>query len=334
MDTAAIPATMTAWLRADYGPAAGTAQQDVTVPRPGRDEVLLKVRATALAAGDVRLLLGDPQLARLAFGLRRPKQPIRGIDVAGTVVAVGEGVPRERIGDEVIVELNAGGGLAAFVVAPAARIVVRPDDVAPEVAATLSVSAGTAQQALDLAGVAAGNRVLVLGGSGGVGTFTVQLAVDRGAEVDATCGESNRALVERIGATRTFDHRVTPASVLEAGQYDAIIDIVGSEPLPTLRDLLTPEGTIVMVSGAGGSVLGPLPRMLRAALLSIGSSRHIRPLLAVPKPEMTHALIELVRAGRIAPVIERRYPFSEATAALARVETGHAVGKVVVCVEE
>ncbi|MDQ0642865.1 NAD(P)-dependent alcohol dehydrogenase [Microbacterium murale] len=334
MDTAAIPATMTAWLRTDYGPAAGTTLQSVDVPRPGKGEVLLKVRATALAAGDVRLLLGDPRLARLAFGLRRPSQPIRGIDVAGTVVAVGADVPQERIGDEVVVELSAGGGLAAFVVASAARLVARPDDVEPGTAATLSVSAGTAQQALDLAGIEAGNRVLVLGGSGGVGTFTVQLAVERGAEVDATCSEPNRALVERIGATRTFDHRVSPASALHAGTYDAIIDIVGNEPLLSLRNLLTPKGTLVMVSGAGGSVLGPLPRMLRAALLSIGSGRRIRPLMAMPKPEMTAALIELAREGMITPVIERTYPFSEASAALARVETGHAVGKVVVRVEE
>lgn len=334
MDITATPTTMAAWLRTDYGPAAGTTQKSVDVPRPGKGEVLLKVRATALAAGDVRLLLGDPLLARLAFGLRRPKQPIRGIDVAGTVVAVGEDVPKEIIGDEVVAELHAGGGLAAFVVSPASRVVARPDDVDPGVAATLSVSAGTAQQALDLAGVASGHRVLVLGGSGGVGTFTVQLAVERGAEVDATCSEPNRELVERIGATYTFDRRVAPASTLPAGRYDAIIDIVGSEPLRTLRDLLTAKGTLVMVGGGAGSALGPLPRMLRAALLSIGSSRRIRPLMAAPKPEMTAALIELARAGRIEPVIERTYPFSEAAAALARVETGHVVGKVVVRVEE
>ena len=334
MDTTVIPTTMIAWVGADYGPAAGTVQRQVDVPRPGRGEVLLRVRATALAAGDVRLLLGDPRLARLVFGLRRPKQPIRGIDVAGTVVAVGEDVPRERIGDEVVAELDAGGGLATFVVAPAARLVARPDDVDPGGAATLSVSAGTARQALDLAGVAGGQRVLVLGGSGGVGTFTVQLAVERGAEVDATCSEPNRALVEGIGASRTFDRRMSRASTLPAGEYDAIIDIVGSEPLRSLRNLLTPEGTLVMVGGGGGSVLGPLPRMLHAAVLSVGSSRRIRPLMATPQPDMTAALIELARAGRITPVIERTYPFSQASAALARVETGQTVGKVVVRVEQ
>ncbi|MDP3951374.1 NAD(P)-dependent alcohol dehydrogenase [Microbacterium sp.] len=335
MDTATIPTTMTAWLGTDYGPASGTVQQQVDVPRPGKGQVLLRVRATALAAGDVRLLLGDPRLARLAFGLRRPKQPIRGIDVAGTVVAVGEDVSQERIGEEVVAELNAGGGLATFVVAPAARLVARPDDVEPGVAATLSVSAGTAQQALDLAGVESGHRVLVLGGSGGVGTFAVQLAAIRGAEVDATCSERNRALLDGIGAMRTFDDRTASASAPPAGRkYDAIIDIVGTRPLRALRDMLTPEGTLVMVGGGGGSVLGPLPRMLRAALLSIGSSHRIHSLMAMPKPEMTAALIELARAGRITPVIERTYPFAQANKALAHVEAGHTVGKVVVRVEQ
>lgn len=334
MDTTAVPTTMPAWLRTDYGPAAGTTQASVDVPLPGRGEVLLKVRATALAAGDVRLLLGDPRLARLAFGLRRPAQPIRGIDVAGTVVAVGAEVSDELVGKEVVVELNAGGGLAAFAVAPAKRLVTRPDDVAPGAAATLSVSAGTAQQALDLAGVAPGHRVLVLGGSGGVGTFAVQLAAARGAEVDATCSASNRELVERIGARRTFDLRATPVSALQAGQYDAIVDIVGTEPLRALRRLLKPEGTLVLVGGGAGSVLGPLPRMVRAAFLSVGSSRRVRPLMAMPKPEMTAELIELAREGRIAPVIEHTYAFAEAATALARVESGHTVGKVVVLIGE
>ncbi|MGV2982511.1 NAD(P)-dependent alcohol dehydrogenase [Microbacterium sp. AGC85] len=333
MTTTAIPTTMTAWVGADYGPAARTAQQRVDVPRPGAGEVLLRARATALAAGDVRLLLGDPLLARLAFGLRRPKQPIRGIDVAGTIVEVGEGVARERIGEEVVAELNAGGGLAAYVVAPVARLTARPDDVDPGVAATLSVSAGTAQQALDLAKVGAGDRVLVLGGSGGVGTFVVQLAVDRGAEVDATCSERNRALLERLGATRAFDDRTASAPAPSAGGYDAIIDIVGERPLRALRELLAPDGTLVMVGGGAGSVLGPLPRMLHAAFLSIGSGRRMRPLMAVPKQEMTAALIDLARAGRVTPVIERTYPFSQASDALAHVEAGHAVGKVVVSVE-
>lgn len=329
---------MKAWRRETYGPADGVALERIPVPVPGRGEVLLRVHATALNAGDVRLLLGDPLLVRPVFGMTRPKHPVRGMEVAGTVVAVGPDVVGAEIGEDVVGELVGGGGLGEYVSVPASRLVPIPADIAAEAAACLPVAGGTAWQALDLAGVgledgghAAGGapRVLIIGASGGVGTFAVQLATLRGAEVWATCRDRNAPLVEQLGAVRTFDHRESPLSALADGRFDAIIDIAGGMPLRELKRLVVPGGTVVLVTGDGGHVLGPIPRMLRAVFLSIGS-RSIRPLAATPRAEVLAKLLELVADGRVVPVIEREYPFVEASSALAHLEAGHVVGKLVV----
>ncbi|KAE8764340.1 zinc-binding dehydrogenase [Georgenia thermotolerans] len=323
---------MTAWRQTEYGGPEVLRAEQVPVPTPGRGDVLLKIGATALNAADVRLLRGDPLLLRLAFGIRRPKQPVRGMDAAGVVLAVGADVSGLAVGDEVVGELP-GGALAEYAVAPAARLVRRPAGLAPATAAALALAGGTAWQALERGAVAAGSsgrRVLVIGASGGVGTFAVQLAAMRGAEVWALCGERNRSLLERLGATRTFDYRSTAIAELPAASFDAIIDIAGTAPLRALRRLLLPGGTLVMVAGLGGPVLGPIPRILRAALLSIGSKRRIRPLAAVAKPEILAELLALAARGSITPVIERTWPLTEAREALAHVDAGHTVGKVIV----
>jgi NADPH:quinone reductase-like Zn-dependent oxidoreductase len=325
--------TMNAWRRETYGPSSGASLEQIPVPVPHRGEVLLKVRATSLNAGDVRLLLGDPLLVRPVFGLTRPKYPVRGMEVAGNVVAVGPDVVSAEIGEDVVGELVGGGGLAEYVRVPASRLVPTPPDITPEAASSLPIAAGTAWQALDLAGVGLRGgeapRVLIIGASGGVGTFAVQLAALRGAEVWAACSARNAPLVERLGAVRTFDHRESPLSEIPDGRFDAIVDIAGGMPLRELQRLVGHGGRIVLVTGDGGHVLGPIPRMLRAAVLSIGS-RRIRPLAATPRPEVLAKLLELVADGRVVPVIEREYPFAEASAALAHLEAGHTVGKVVV----
>lgn len=328
--------TMSAWRNAAYGPASGQRNERMPVPEPRAGEVLLRIRATALNAGDVRLMLGDPLLVRPVFGLTRPKQPIRGMDVAGTVVAVGDGVTDASPGDEVVVELPGGGGLAEYAVAPVDRLVARPAAIGPVAAACVPIAGGTAWQALDAAGInpggaaAPGRRVLVLGASGGVGTFAVQLAVLRGAEVWATCGERNSKLVEELGAVRVLDHRVSPLAELPEAHFDAVIDVAGGVPVRALQRLVRDSGTVVLVTGNGGRVLGPLPRMLAAAAVSIGSRRRVRPIAATPQPEIVRELLALFASGALRPVIERAYPFAEASAALAHVEAGHTVGKVVV----
>ena len=339
-DREAGETTMEAWVQRRYGPAAGTRREQVPVPRPREGEVLLRLEATALNAGDVRILAGDPLLVRPVFGLFRPRNPIRGMDVAGTVVARGDGVTDLQIGDAVVGEVPGGGGLARLATVRADRLARRPDGVSAEVAACLPIAGGTAWQAWDLARVPAlsvddppsssAPRVLVLGASGGVGIFAVQLAALRGAEVWATCGERNRALVEGAGAARVFDHRTVPLSDLPAAFFDAVVDVAGGVPVRALQRLVRDGGSVVLVTGEGGSVLGPVPRMIRAAAVSIGSRRPVRSLAATPRPETVTTLLDLVAGGRLTPVIERVWGFAEAPAALAHLETGHATGKTVV----
>jgi len=332
--TPAIATTMPAWVRRAYGPAAGTRLEQLPVPVPGRGEVLLRVQATALNAGDVRLMLGDPLLVRPVFGLTRPKNPVRGMDVAGTIVAVGSDVVGAELGEDVIVELPGGGGLASYAVVAASRVVPRPPDITPEIAACLPIAGGTAWQALDAAGAGltsqATPRVLIVGASGGVGTFAVQLAALRGAEVWASCGARNAPLIEALGAVRTVDHRLSPLSELPAGRFDAVIDIAGGIALRELQRLAAPGGSVVLTTGDGGHVMGPVPRMLKAAFLSIGRGARIRSLAATSRPEVLRELLALVADGRIVPVVEREWPFDAAASALAHVEAGHTVGKVVV----
>ena len=324
-----ITDTMPAWRQHRYGEVGTVACEEAPVPAPDRGEVLLHLRATGLNNGDIRVMRGEPLLVRAAFGLRRPRQPIRGMDAAGTVVALGEAVSGVAVGDEVVAELP-GGGLARYAVAPASRLVPLPAGVGPVLAATLSVAAGTAWQALDRAGAASGHRVLVIGASGGVGTFAVQLAVLRGAEVWALCGERSRSLVEGLGAARTFDYRRVDAADLPVESFDAVIDIAGTAPLRALRGLVRDGGRVVLVSGEGGRVLGPIGRIVQAAALSIASERKILPLAAVARPDVLRELVALTADGRLRPVVERTFAFDEADAALAHVAGGRTVGKVVV----
>lgn len=327
----ALPAdVMPAWLQHRYGGPEVVALEEVAVPAPRRGEVLLRLRATGLNNGDVRVLRGEPLVVRAAFGLRRPRQPIRGMDVAATVVAVGDGVHSLDLGGEVVGELPAGGGLAEYVVAPASRLVARPPTLDPVMAAALPIAAGTAWQALDRAHVRAGHRVLVIGASGGVGTFAVQRGTLRGAEVHALCGARNRTLVESLGASRTHDYRSTDAAALPPQTYDAVIDIAGTAPLRDLQRLVRERGRGVLVSGQGGRVMGPIGRIAAASVLSIGSRRKVQMLAAVAKADVLAELVALAADGRLRPVIDRTVPFADARDALAYLDAGHAVGKVVV----
>lgn len=339
MSADAFTGTMPAWRQDRYGQADAVALHDVAVPVPARGQVLLRVRACGLNNGDTRVMRGEPLLVRLAFGLRRPRQPVRGMDAAATVVAVGQGVTGVVVGDEVVGELP-GGALARYALAPADRLVPRPEALDPVRAAALPVAGGTAWQALDKAGLGATDgrdcpRVLVIGASGGVGTFAVQLAALRGAEVWALCGERNRALVESLGAVRAFDYRrVQPGgSELGEGRFDAVLDMAGTAPLRALRRLVHDGGRVVLVSGEGGRVLGPIGRLLRAGLMSIGSRRPVVPLAATARPDVLARLVALAAGGELRPVIARTSPFEGAGDALAEVADGHVAGKIVVLVD-
>ncbi|MEU1972583.1 NAD(P)-dependent alcohol dehydrogenase [Microbacterium sp. NPDC019599] len=327
----AVPPTMTAWRQHRYGGPEAVAPEEVAVPAPVRGQVLLRVRATAINAGDTLVMRGVPLIVRLAFGLRRTRRSTPGMDVAGTVVAVGPEVTGFVVGDEVVGELP-GGGLAPYTLAPVARLVERPAAVDAVAAASLPIAAGTAQQALDLAAAPEGGRILVIGASGGVGTFAVQLAVAAGLEVWALTGARSIDLVSGLGASQVFDYRtVAPGSAaLPAGSFDGVLDIAGAAPLRVLKRLVRDGGRLVLVSGKGGRVLGPIGRLLSAPILSLGSRRSIRGLAATPRPAMLRDHLALVAAGRVVPVIERTFPLEDARAALAHVDAGHTVGKVVV----
>ncbi len=327
----AVPTTMTAWRQLAYGGPDVVTAARLDVPVPGRDEVLLRMRAVSLNSADVHLMRGEPRMVRLAFGLRRPKRPVLGMDVAGTIVAVGEGVADWAVGDEVVGELP-GGGLAEYVIAPVKQLVRRPAALQAETAAALPLAGGTAWQALDRAGVGEGDRVLVIGASGGVGTYAVALAALRGAEVDALAGARSRDLVEGLGATRAFDYRtVQPGSPeLGSGAYDAVLDIAGTAPLTALRALVRDGGSVVLIGSPADGLLDPLPRLGAASLRSIGSKRPLRAFTAVADAGILARLVALAASGELTPAIERTWPLAEAGAALAHVDAGHTLGKVVV----
>lgn len=325
---------MQAWRQDRYGAPDVLAFTSSELPRPGANEVLLRVSATSLNSADLRILRGDPLLVRLAYGLRRPRTPVPGRDVAGVVKAVGSGVTDLAVGDRVVGEI-AGGGLSTHAVAPADKLVRIPDELDDRTSATLPLAGGTAWQALDLAGIAEDPnparrpQVLVLGAGGGVGTFAVALAVLRGADVHALCNPAAIEAVRALGATRV-DDRGLDLDTLPAGNYDAIIDLGGVAPLRSLQRLVRTGGAVVGVSGGTNHVIGPLGRMLRAALLSVGSGHPVKSLAAVAKPAVTGKLLELASSGRLVPVVQQTFTLDAAPEALAMLDAGGVVGKLLV----
>jgi len=323
----AAPSTMTAWRQHSYGGAGTVVSETVAVPRPKRGEVLVRVEAASINAGDIHLMRGEPRLVRLFFGVRRPRVRGRGMDVVGRVIARGDGVESLAIGDRVVGA--AAETLADYTVARAARLSAVPEGLPVEIAASLPIAGNTAVTALDACHVGSGSRVLVIGAGGGVGTLTVQLAAARGAEVWATCGARAEELLSRLGAARTFDYRTVPLSSLPAGAFEAVIDIAGEPSLTLMRDLLKPKGAVALVGGEGGRVLGPIPRMLRA-VFAARPGRRFRSIAATTKVPVTAALVALAAEGILTPAIERTFALAEADAALAHVESGRTIGKVVV----
>ncbi|NYF16812.1 NADPH:quinone reductase-like Zn-dependent oxidoreductase [Microbacterium sp. AK009] len=327
MTTHTIPRTMTAWRQHAYGPADVVRAETVPVPTPGRREVLLRVAAASLNSGDIHLMRGEPRVVRLFFGIRRPRTRGRGMDVAGTVVALGADVDGLAVGDLVV---GAGSEtLAEFVVMKADRLTTLPAGLDPVVAATLPVAGNTAVTILDACRVGQGSKVLLVGAGGGVGTLTAALAVERGADVWATCGSRAEQVLRDLGVAHTVDYRTHDVATLPAGAFDAVVDIAGEPPLEVLRDRLREGGTVALVGGHGHPFWGPFPRIIRALLLS-RRARRFRSVTAVTKTPVTAELVRMAAAGVLRPVIERTFPLSDAGAAIAHVDAGHTVGKVVV----
>ena len=300
-------------------------------PVPGEGEVLVRVRAASVDRGTWHLMAGRPYPMRLAFGLRRPASANPGRTLAGTVAALGLGVTGFRPGDEVFGTASANGTFAEFAVARVTRLAASPAQLTPEAAAALPISGSTALQAVrDHARVRAGEEVLVIGASGGVGSFAVQIAKARGARVTGMASPAKRDAVRALGADQVLDRAVTD---LGEGRYDVVIDIAGRRPLAQLRRALTPHGRLVIVGGeTGGRVLDGLGRQFRAALLSPFVGQRLGFFVNRENAADLAALADLVEAGAVTPLVDRVYPLAETAAAVRHLVDGRATGKVVVAV--
>jgi NADPH:quinone reductase-like Zn-dependent oxidoreductase len=321
--------TMRAIVQDAYSDDAGVLRLD-QIPRPeaGAGEVLVRVAAAGVDRGVWHLMAGKPYAARLVFGLRAPHNPVRGREFAGRVEAVGLGVTAVRPGDEVF---GVGeGSFAEYVVARDKKMAAKPGTLSFPQAAAVPVSASTALQAVrDHGRVSAGQKVLVIGASGGVGTFAVQIAKAFGAEVTGVCSTAKIDLVRSLGADHVVDY--TKADIADAGvRYDVVLDIGGDRPVHRLRQVLTARGTLVIVGGEGGGRWLGLGRQLRAALLSPFVGQRLGFFVARENAADLVALTALIDAGQVTPVVDRTFPLAEAPAAVAHMAGGHARGKVVV----
>lgn len=301
---ATLPTTMRAAIRRDYGSTAQIRVDSVPRPDPGPGEVLIKVAAAGLDRATVHLLEGKPYLARLALGIRRPRRSTLGQQVAGEVVAIGPNVTELAVGDRVFGTAN--GAFAEYAVAKAGTLAPTPDGVTDPEAATFGVSGLTAYQAVvEIARVEPGQRVLILGASGAVGTYAVQLATHLRAHVTGLCSAAKLDLVRSLGAAEAFDYRTSTLADLGA-PFDVIIDIGGNRTLRELRSVLTPQGALVIVGGEGGGpLLGGIQRNLRASLANRFTHRRLGWLFSTPTTQRCAQLAEFVRSASIHPPFDR-----------------------------
>ncbi len=332
--TTSRPARMRAVVQDQYGTPEILQVRDVPRPAIADNEVLIRAHAAGVDRGVWHLMTGLPYAVRLAgYGVRAPKNPVPGGDVAGVVEAVGASVTRFRPGDAVF-----GIGTGAFVEyvrAPEAKLVRKPAALAFVQAAALPVSGLTALQAVrDHANVKPGQQILVLGASGGVGTYAVQLAKARGATVTGVCRTAKADLVRALGADHVIDYtRTNPTDGNR--RYDQILDIGGNTPLSSLRRALTPTGRLTIIGGEnGGRWLGGSDRGLRAPLLSMFVRQDLgRPWVCSENHADLTVLVEHVAAGHVTPVVDRTFPLQQTAAAVRHLIDGRASGKVVITVD-
>jgi NADPH:quinone reductase-like Zn-dependent oxidoreductase len=305
---------------------------DIDKPEIADDEVLVRVHAAGVDRGVWHLMTGLPYPIRLAgYGLRAPKTPVPGMDVAGVVEAVGKDVTRFQSGDEVF---GIGkGAFAEYARAPEDKLAPKPANLTFDQAAVVAISGLPALQALrDKGRVEPGQKVLIIGASGGVGTYVVQLAKAFGGEVTGVCSTTKVDLVRSLGADHVIDYTREDFAAGEQ-RYDLILDIGGNASLSRLRRVLAPKGTLVIVGGeAGGRWLGGLDRQLRALLLSRFVGQKLTTFISKENHQDLLVLKELIEAGKVTPVIDRTYPLAEVPQAIRYLEQGHARGKVVITV--
>lgn len=322
---------MKAVVYTQYGPPEVLQLKEVEKPTPKENEVLVKVFAASANPADWHMIGGEPKFARLAFGLFKPKNVIPGIDIAGQVEAVGKNVKEFQPGDEVFGDCGWGGAFAENVCVTENRLVLKPANISFEEAATVSVAGITALQSLrDKGQIKSRQKVLIIGASGGVGTFAVQLAKYFGAEVTGVCSTRNLELVRSIGADKVIDY--TKEDFTNASQkYDLIIDNVANRSVVNIKRALNPNGVCVIVGFTSVSLmfqhmfLGPLVSMIGSRkIVSLGTAN-------LNKKDLDF-LRELLETGKVKPVIDRRYPLIEVPEAIRYLEEGHARGKVVITI--
>lgn len=330
---ASAPANpMKAWVYCDYGTPKVLAIKNIERPTPSDSQVLIRVRAAALNPMDWHYVRGTPYIMRLESGMRKPKVTRLGVDFAGTVETVGRSVTRFKVGDDVF-----GGKTGAFaefiVLTETGAVAHLPANVSYEQAATVGIAAITALQGLRDAGrLQAGHRVLINGSSGGVGTFAVQIAKAMGAHVTGVNSTRNIELVQSLGADSVIDYTKFDYST-GAARYDIILDNVGNRALSDNRRVLVADGRYVLIGGGGpdaGNWVGPLIAPIKALLVSPFVSQHLSMYLASLNQTDLNTLGDLMASGKMAPVIDRTFPFAEVPAALEYLETGRARGKVVI----
>ena len=329
----AVPSKpMKAVVYCDYGSPDVLKLEAVEKPVPSDSQLLIRVRAASVNPLDWHYMRGTPYIGRLGMGLRKPAITRLGVDFAGTVESVGRSVTQFKPGDEVFGGRT--GALAEYVtVRENGAVVLKPANLTFEEAAAVGVAAITALQGLrDEGKLQPGQKVLINGASGGVGTFAVQIAKAFGADVTGVCSTRNVDLVRSLGADQVIDY--TKEDFTKSAQrYDLILDNVGNHSLSDLRRVVTPKGTYVMVGGPSGRWIDPLPRAFKAIVLSRFVSQDMSMFLAVLNKKDLTVLRDLMEAGKVKPVIDRRYKLSEVREAIGYLETGRARGKVVITMD-
>ncbi|MEJ3749254.1 NAD(P)-dependent alcohol dehydrogenase [Actinomycetes bacterium KLBMP 9797] len=317
-----------------YGDADVLALREIDKPPIGDDEVLVQVRAAAVDPGVWILMTGRPYLVRLmGFGLRRPKARVRGRDLAGVVAAVGPRVTRFQPGDEVYGTCDRGS-YAEFAAAPERLLARMPSGLSFEQAAVVPVSGGTALQSVRKGEVRSGQRVLVIGAGGGIGTFVVQIAKAAGAAVTGVCSAAKADLVRSLGAEDTMDYTRTEID-RDGPRYDVVIDTAGDRPLSLLRRAMTPQGTLVLVGGGHdkGRLMGGFDRaLIRAPLVSLFARQRLRNLTAKEDVETLEELGRLIESGAVTPVVDRTYPLAQAPDAIRHYSERRPAGKIAITI--
>ncbi|HYN90226.1 MAG TPA: NAD(P)-dependent alcohol dehydrogenase [Ardenticatenaceae bacterium] len=322
--------TMKAMVITRYGSPDVLELQDIDRPVVGDDDVLVRVRAASVNPYDWHIMRGLPYLVRTDSGLRRPKNTRLGVDLAGQVEAVGKNVSQFQPGDEVFG--GRWGAFAEYVVGQERHFVLKPANLPFEQAAAVAAAGCTALQALRNKGrLQPGQRVLINGAAGGVGTFAVQIARAFGADVTGVCSTRNLDMIRSLGADHVIDY--TREDFTRLGQrYDLILDVAANRSLLEYRRVLDANGILVLVGAPDGRWLGPVARPLGALVLSRFVSQKMLPFLAKQTKGDLAALKELIEAGKITPVVDRIYPLSQTPDAIRYLETGHARGKVVITI--